>query len=105
MIRSITKPRQCDGLSHIKVPARTDNGGLGWESIYKPANIKAKILQQHKKHFSQAGGSAFTMEPLKSLINDKCTSQFAWQILNGTADIESLDVNNYTKSLLQHLKT
>jgi len=66
---------------------------------------KQKSSSNTKKHFSQADGSIFTVEPLKSLINDDCTSQFAQQILNSTADIESLTVDDYTKSLLQHLKS
>jgi len=105
MIRSLTKPKQSGGLSHIKVPTTTETGEPGWESIYEPSEIELKVLQQHRTHFSQADGSIFTIEPLRSLVNDNCTSPYAQQILAGTADIKSLPIDDYTKSLLRHLKS
>jgi len=42
---------------------------------------------------------------LQTLINDTCTSEFAQQILAGNADIKGLPVDEYTKDLLQHLKS
>jgi len=63
------------------------------------------VLQQHQKHFSQAHGTIFTQEPLRSLINDECTSEYAQQILAGTATFDQLPVDKQTKALLQHLKS
>jgi len=42
---------------------------------------------------------------LQNLINDKCTSKYAQQILAGTANIDELPVEDYTKALLNHLTT
>jgi len=63
------------------------------------------VLQQHRKHFSQAHGTIFTQEPLRSLINNECTSEYAQQILAGTATFEQLPVDEQTKALLRHLKS
>ena len=76
-----------------------------WESIYDPRVLEEQILKQHRKHFSQAAGMIFTQDPLQTLINNECTSKFAQQILEGTTNIDSLQIDDYTKDLLQHLKT
>ncbi len=102
LVRSVTKPRQHGGLSHVKIP-NPDN--TQWESIYEPKALEEQILKQHRKHFSQAAGTVFTSDPLRTLINDECTSEFAQQVLAGNADIESLPIDEYTKDLLHHLKT
>jgi len=106
MVRSLTKPKQSGSLSHIKVPTITATGEPGWESIYKPSEIKTKVLQQHCTHFSQADSSIFTVKPLRFLVlNNDCTSPYTQQILAGTADIDSVLIDNYTKSQLHHLKS
>jgi len=105
MVRSITKPKQQGGISHVKIPTNAAPDEEQWESIYDPVRIEQLVLQQHTKHFSQAKGTVFTQAPLRDLINDDCTSEFAQQILQGTADIDNLPVNEYTKALLTNLKT
>jgi len=102
LVRSVTKPRQPGGLSHVKIP---NPENTHWESIYEPRALEKHILKQHRKHFSQAAGTIFTRNPLRTLINDKCTSNFAKQVLAGTANLEDLSIDDYTKDLLRHLKT
>jgi len=75
-----------------------------WLSIYEPQQLEDLVLEQHRKHFSQANGTIFTQEPLRTLINDECTSEFAQQILSGTAPIDNLPIDEHTKALLHHLK-
>jgi len=67
--------------------------------------METHVLAQHQKHFFQAKGTIFTQELLQSLINDTCMSNFAQQILNGTAVIDKLLIDEYTKDLLKHLKS
>jgi len=69
-----------------------------------PPQLKRLVLKQHQTHFSQANGTTFTIDPLQSLINDKCTSPFAQQVLQGTVDIDSQPIDIHTKMLLKHLK-
>ena len=54
-------------------------------------------------HFAQAEGTPFTIEPLKSLVGDTGFSEFCDQLLDGTANLDSLDVPEYTKLFLKHL--
>jgi len=63
------------------------------------------VLEQHCTHFSQAEGTIFTQEPLWTLINDNCTSEFSQQVLNGTAQLNTLPINEYTKDLLWNMKS
>jgi len=67
--------------------------------------METRVLEQHHTHFSQAEGMVFTQEPLQTLINDNCTSKFAQQVLNGTAELDTLPINEYTKDLLWNLKS
>jgi len=105
MVRSITKPKQPGGISHVKIPTNAAPNEEQWESIYDPSQIEQLVLQQHRTHFLQAKGMIFTKAPLCNLINNECTSEFAQQVLQGTADIDNLPVDQYTKALLVHLKT
>jgi len=105
MARSITKPKQHGGISHVQIPIHHPPNKPTLESIYDPQRLEQHILQQHRSHFSQAKDTIFTQEPLRTLINDKCTSKYVKQILARTADIGSLPVNKYTKDLLTHLQT
>jgi len=93
------------GISHVKIPINDESTEPTWTSIYDPKEIESLVLQQHQKHFSQAAGTTFTITPLCTLINDNCTSEYAQQILAGTANINALPVDEYTKNLLTHLKT
>jgi len=105
LVRSITKPRQHGGLSHMRIPTHNPPDQPQWEAIYDPSTMEDLVLNQHRKHFSQAQGTVFTQEPLQSLINNECTSEYAQQIPAGTAPIENLSVNEHTKALLRHLKS
>jgi len=106
LVCSITKPKQQGGLSHVCIPIHNPSNKLHWESmIYDPQQFEHHVLQQHCKHFSQAHETVFTQEPLQSLINNECSSEYAQQILAGTAPIDNLNVNKYTKVLLHHLKS
>jgi len=104
-VRSITKPKQKGGLSHIRILTNQPPKAPQWESVYDPQQLEELVLSQHHKHFSQAHGTIFTQEPLHYLINDKCTSKYTQQILSGTVQIDDLPINKYTNALLQHLKS
>jgi len=105
LVRSITKPRQQGGLSHVNIPKETTPPAPPqWDAIYDPQELERLVLKQHQTHFSQANGTIFTINPLRSLIDDECTSPFAQQVLQGTVDIESQPIDTHTKTLLKHLK-
>jgi len=92
-------------ISHICIPIISNNPKPQWESIYNPMELENNLLQQHCMHFAQAEVTVFTQEPLCSLINNTCTTEFTQQVLAGTAAIDTLPVDEYTKDLLHHLKS
>jgi len=47
MVRSITKPKQMGGISHVKIPTNNDPAEPTWENVYDPKEIKWLVLQQH----------------------------------------------------------
>jgi len=105
MVHSIMKPRQPGGISHVWIPTINTQNETQRESTYDPQALEHLVLQQHWQHFSQANGTVMTQEPLWALVNNECTSEYAHQILAGTVDITSLPVDEYTKDLLQQLKS
>jgi len=105
MVHSITKPQQPGGISHLKMSVPTNNPTPQWEAIYDPKVIEEKVLQHHRQHFAQAKGAVFMQEPLRTLINNTCTTPFSQQILAGTAKIDTLPIDKYTKDLLHRMKS
>ena len=61
------------------------------------------LLEYHKKHFQQAEETLFTKEPLKFLMEYRGDTEFADRLREGTADIESLPVDQYTKDFLHEM--
>jgi hypothetical protein len=88
------------GLDHI---ITTDIQGNNIP-IYDPEKMFSAIIERNIQHFSQADGTPFTIEPLKSLLGPYATSEFAQSILLGEVDILSLPVSEATKAILLHLK-
>jgi len=105
LVHSMTKPRQAGGILHIKIPPPPESSEAPSTSIYDPKEMEARVLEQHRTHFSQAEGTIFTQEPLQTLLNDSCTSVFAEQVLAGTAEIDDLLIDDYTKDLLCNMKS
>ena len=76
---------------------------LQWHDVTNVDEMEEKLLEFCHHHFAQAEGTPFTIEPLKSLVGDTGFSEFCDQLLNGTIDLESLDIPNHTKLFLKHL--
>jgi len=78
------------GISHVCIPIISTNPKPQWKSIYNPTEIRKQCTPTTLHAFSQAEGKVFTQEPLCSLINDTCTTEFSQQVLAGTAAITTL---------------
>ena len=65
--------------------------------------MEEKLLKFCHHHFAQAEGTPFTIEPLKSLVGNTGFSEFCDQLLDRTANLDSLDVPKYIKHFLKHL--
>jgi hypothetical protein len=88
------------GLDHIII--QDANGSQ--ETIFDPDIMYKRLIDRNIKHFSQADGTPFTVEPLKSLLGPYGTSEFAADLLAGNIDIDTLDVNEATRTILEQLQ-
>eukprot|EP00957_Ditylum_brightwellii_P007339 557272-Ditylum_brightwellii.AAC.1 len=66
--------------------------------------MDSALFQQHVRHFSQATGTPFTVNPLVNVLGKYAEVQGREQYRNGTLDIENLDVDNYTKEFLKEMQ-
>jgi len=64
--------------------------------------MEDNLIAYCQEHFQQAHGSPYTVPPLSSLLNYDILTPFGKLILDGTVDIQGLDVSHHTKLLLQH---
>jgi len=106
----------CYGLQHNKTQAtrrslsrsNTSTQPTTWTQLginLQPAGIRKPSTSTTPNSFLPGSQDSIYPRPLRTIVNDKCTSKYAHNILAGTADIESLPVNAYTKDLLHNLKT
>eukprot|EP00957_Ditylum_brightwellii_P114835 8756230-Ditylum_brightwellii.AAC.1 len=59
------------------------------------------LQNHHNCHFCQAEKMPFAKEPLKSLIGYSIDTQFAKELREGTADIDNINTDEYTKDFLR----
>ena len=75
-------------LSCILVPLPKEGIELEWHAITDGPTIKRLILARNKKHFSQAQETPLATNEIINLFGPGGDTEYAEQILNGTADLE-----------------
>jgi hypothetical protein len=95
-IRSIMKPEQSGGISHIL----TDNIDGSLTSTFDEETIHKLIIQRNINHFSQAESTPLTVAPLKTILGPYATSDASSAILDGTYDIDSINTTQAMKDIL-----
>jgi len=98
----ISSSEEClGGLTHLLVPESTNEGQ--WKTLYQPEEIETAMHTQCQNHFQQAHGSSYTVPPLTDLLGTDSLTKFGEQLLQGTANLDVLQVSMHTKLLLnQH---
>eukprot|EP00957_Ditylum_brightwellii_P037424 2831434-Ditylum_brightwellii.AAC.1 len=66
--------------------------------------MEKHLQNHHNRHFCQAEKTPFAKEPVKSLIGYSEDTQFAKELLEGTADIENINTDECTKDFLRGIK-
>jgi len=94
------KPQTAGGLTRLLVPDDTDKNK--WKTIKNPTEMEDQLIAYCQDHFKEAHGSPYTVPPLSTLLQPNSLTTFGQQVLNGTADIPSLNVSHHTKLLLCH---
>jgi len=91
------------GLTHLLVLDTSNTGE--WKTLYQPEEIEAAMHTQCQAHFKQAHGSPYMVPPLTDLLGTDSITELGNQLLQGTANIDTLQVGPHTKLLLkQHCR-
>jgi hypothetical protein len=100
-LQGYMKPQGRRSLNHIMIPHDDLPPHIVqlWQSIYDPVLLEALILEQNRKHFSQAKGTPFT-KGILSMIPFSGTMPVAYSILNGTMQVN----NPIVQLVLNNLK-
>jgi len=76
-----------------------------WNTITDPNLMDQNLLEYCQNHFSNSHSTPFTVPPLPTLLKYDGLTPFGTEVLQGTADLESLDINQSTQLLFQHQKS
>ena len=77
---------------------------LKFKTIDDSILIDQLIADCNPKHFKQAYGTPFTVEPLLSLVGKDTFTTFSQILLDGTADLSPLKLSPTTQLYMQNLK-
>ena len=96
-IKKVTKPEQRGKpIDHLLIRdpecTETDPKKQKYIEVRDPVEIMNLLLKRNCKHFSQATGTPFTVEPLLTIVGEDGTTGDADKILDGTYDIGSLNL-------------
>ena len=96
-IKKVTKPEQRGKpIDHLLVRdpkcTETDPKKQKFIEIRDPIEIMNMLVERNSKHFSQATGTPFTVEPLLTVVGEDGSTADADKILDGTYDIGSLNL-------------
>ena len=78
-----------NGITHIIIPEETDEYPYepktiqSWKKEFDPKKLEEKLLQRGREHFSQAQGTPFTEEPLRTMLPFMANSNLAERTLKG----------------------
>jgi len=94
------KPKSAGGCTKLKIPHPEDPNQ--WLTVTDPQVMGQELLKYCQNHFSNSFGTPFTIPPLSNILDYDGLSPFGQAILNGTADLSQLNLDNHTHLLLQH---
>jgi len=98
IIKNHLKPRTPSGLTHLLVPYPNNPGK--WKTLYQLEELEAAMHTQCQQHFSQAHGSPYMVPPLSDWLGTSSLTKFFTQLLQGTTNLDTLQVSQHTKLLL-----
>ena len=85
---------QGSGISTLQVPLDPSDDPktcTAWRTVESPEAITTYLLERNQKHFGQAHGTPFTVEPLASVVDFNASTTACEAILFGTFSGESID--------------
>jgi len=98
--RQHMKPRTPGGLTRLLVP--DESNSTKWKTVINPEEMEMHLIDYCQEHFKEAHGLPYTTDPLSTLLYPDSLTPFGRQVLQGTADLQRIDVAHHTKLLLHH---
>jgi len=98
--RQFMKPHTAGGLTRLLVPDGNDSNK--WMTLINPTEMENSLIDYCQQHFKEAHGTPYTIPPLSELLKPDSLTPFGRKVLNGTADLQQLEISHHTKLLLQH---
>ena len=93
------KGKNTGALSYLLVDEEGDI-----RTVHDQATINDLLLERNAKHFSQADGTPFTIEPLTALFGRFGTNDNSEKLLDGELDISTITTTEAVKTILRNLK-
>ena len=81
------------------------NKNLQFKTIDDPQLIDKLINERNAHHLNQAQGTHFTIKQLLSLIGQDSFTSFSQELLDGTADLDNINVSPLIKQYLTNLRS
>jgi len=97
------KPRSTGGLTKLCIPDPQQPSQ--WITITDPNLMDHHLLEYCQHHFSNSHGTPFTVPPLTNLLKYDGLTPFGSAVIQGTADLDDLNINHSTRLLLKHQKS
>ena len=107
-IRRYIKPRGDGNMNYLEVPMDPnqnpkDKNCKDWRRVENVAEMNKLLTERNRKHFHQAEGTPFTINPLEDDLEHSGMTESGEEILNGTyIPLEDLDPT--TKTLIKNLR-
>ena len=77
---------------------------LQFKTIHNHEEIDQLLASNNAQHLHQAHNTPFTVEPLRTLIGKDSFTPFTQEILDGSANFDTLEISDNIKLYLQNLK-
>ena len=100
-----TKRHKGDGLSTIKVLIPMEGETLEYQTVTNPPLIEKEILRRNIRHFKRAENTSLSRKEVIDSIGFGATTSTVDDILEGTADIDSITNDPTSKRLFEIFKT
>ena len=111
-INSMTNNSTISSMKTLDIPIDTilhrndirNNIDLQFKTIHNHEEIDQLLASDNAQHLHQEHGTPFTVEPLRILIGKDNFTPFSREILDGSAEFDTLDISDNIKFYLQNLK-
>ena len=98
-LKNIRNKGSTGAMNYVLIPDKHTPGG--WKGIFDPTEVQEVISDRNQKHFSQAEGTPFTIDPLRTLLGRHGDTRMAEDIAKGNTPV--VDTSPAAMAILKQL--